>query len=171
MAFHWAQECGKCSIPEESLPLVDKSTLIVRPAAMRPYIACDLRDNPARHRQAVYHSSNGAAGDYFVFNDNSLRPAGLEGHVTVIGAGKVIAVVRVSPDYGMYQGHSIFQEILQDCLRRGFTRPDKCLALVDIITKELAKSGQWSQEVADCLIFQVRNEFAYEIPQKMLYIG
>jgi hypothetical protein len=169
MAFHWAQECGTCPIGEESLPLVDKSTLIIRPAGMRPYIECETRDNPARHRQAVFHSSNGAAGDYFVFNDNSLRPSGTSGHVTAIGTGQVIAVVRIIPDYGAYQGHGIFHEILEDCLRRGFSRPDKCLALVDIITRNLVHSRQWSQEVVDCLVFQMRNEFAYEIPQEMLY--
>jgi hypothetical protein len=58
---------------------------------------------------------------------------------------------------------------LEDCLRRGFSRPDKCLALVDIITRNLVHSRQWSQEVVDCLVFQMRNEFAYEIPQEMLY--
>lgn len=165
MMFHWATECGTCSIPPESLPLVDKSTLIVRPAGMRPYISCSLRDNPARHRQAVYHSSNGPAGDYFVFNDASLRPAG----PLSIGAGDIIAVVSITPDAGVYQGQSIFHEILEDCLRRGFTRPDKCLALADVVTKELVKSGQWGQEVVDCLVFQMVNEFAYQIPQEILY--
>jgi hypothetical protein len=165
MMFHWADECGTCSIPTESLPLVDKITLVVRPAAMRQYISCDLCDNPARHRQAVYHSSNGAAGDYFVFNDASLGPAG----PLAVGAGDILAVVIITADHGVYQGHSIFQEILEDCLRRGFTRPDKCLALADIVTKELVTSGQWCEEVLDCLVFQMMNEFAYQIPQEMLY--
>lgn len=169
MVFHRVQECGTCPISQENLALVDQSTLITSPATMRPYIECEAPfDNPSRHRQAVYHSSNGAAGDYFVFNDFHLLHTESLGHVAVIGRGEIIAVVQIIPDYKEYQGHSIFQEILEDCLQRGYKRADKCLALVDLIKKELVRSGQWSFEVQECLVFQMRNEFAYEVPVCML---
>jgi hypothetical protein len=169
MVFHRVQECGTCPISQENLALVDQSTLITSPAKMRPYIECDAPfDNPSRHRQAVFHSSNVAAGDYFIFNDFHLLRTEPLGHVAVIGRGEIIAVVQIIPDYKEYEGHSIFQEILEDCLRRGYKRPDKCLALVDLIKKELVRSRQWSAEVQECLVFQMRNEFAYEVPVEML---
>lgn len=135
---------------------------------MRPFIEC-AHDSPARHRQAVYHSSNMAAADYFVFNDCSLTTHGEPGQITVIGAGDVIATVSIVPDFGFYQGHSIFHEYLEDCLRIGFARPDKCLVLVDLVTKQLVASGQWNKEVQDCLVFQMKNEFNYDVPPEMLY--
>jgi hypothetical protein len=168
MRFHWAQECGHISFNMKTFPYqLDTSTLIARPAASRPYILC-LRDNPARHRQAVYHSANGAAGDYFVFNDCSLIPKGSRDQMAVVGRGGVIATVSIISDYGYYMGKSIFHEVLQDCLRIGFQRSDKCLILVDMIKTQLVNSFQWTPEVQDCLVFQMKNEFAYDVPQEVL---
>lgn len=168
MRYHWAQECGQCPLLDNTFFVIDESTLIARPVGLCLYIECPERDNPARHRQAVFHSANGAAGDYFVFNDYTLIPGEDRGRVAVIGAGEVIAVVSILPDYGLYKGQSIFHEVLEDCLRTGFSRPDKCLGLIDMITKSLVSSGQWSQEVQECLIFQVKIEFGYDIPREML---
>lgn len=169
MRFHWAHSCGRLPLNLNTFSYrIDESTLVARPAAARPFIECEAHDNPARHRQAVFHSTNRAAGDYFIFNDYSLIHKDKIDQPVVIGAGAVIATVTIIPDYQLYVGQSIFQEVLEDCLRFGFQRPDRCLALVDMVTKHLVESLQWSQEVQNNLTFQMKNEFGYDIPQEML---
>ena len=107
-------------------------------------------------------------GDYFVFNDFSLISPGDCGQFGVVGAGDVIAKVAILPDFGFYEGQSVFHEVLEACLRIGFQRPDRCLALLDMVTIHLVSTHQWNQEVQDCLIFQMKNEFNYDVPQEML---